>query len=172
MARLLVCWAALWALGCHDPSGQLQVPTPDASWEDSALGDPSVEIGVPDKITGLGFVSLKDGGDVPLQSFGQGGTHASLAIRCVNFGKRAFVDVTIENLDTGDTITSPEATYPMLLLCRDGGPNCDLIPLFVPTGGLAEPDEKDNLPIRITAEVRNTDGQTASTTAEGVLRRQ
>lgn len=129
-----------------------------------------VEIGVPDEVTGLEFVPLEQGGAVPLESFGQGGTHASLAVRCVGFGNRAFVDVTIENLNTGETVMTQPASRPPLLLCR-AEDTCDLIPLHVLTGGLADPDEKEGLPIRITAVVHNEDGLMASASAEGVLTR-
>ncbi len=129
-----------------------------------------VEIGVPDDVTGLEFVPLDEGGDIPLESFGQGGTHASLAVRCIGFGNRAFVDVTLENLETGETAMTAPASRPQLLLCRDEE-TCDLIPLHVLTGGLAPPDEKDGLAIGVTAEVRTEDGLVGTAEIEGVLRR-
>jgi hypothetical protein len=52
----------------------------------------------------------------------------------------------------------------------DGRQVCDLIPLHVLTGGLADPDDKDGLPVRVTATVRNEAGFMNSTTIDGVLR--
>ena len=101
-------------------------------------GSPLVEIGTPNDA--LEFLPLQPGGDVPLETFGQGGTHMLIAIRANGFGKRAFVDVEVENLQTGDTVMTPPAARPPLLLCRDEAEyTCDLIPLFVLTGGLADP---------------------------------
>jgi hypothetical protein len=61
---------------------------------------------------------------------------------------------------------------PQLLLCRDKQMQiCDLLPIHVMTGGLADPDKKDGLPVRITANVHNQAGRMASGSADGVLRK-
>lgn len=163
LPRLLL-GTLLWGLGgCL--SGR-DGPLPDASLEGGA--GPEVLIGVPD---GLDFVPLEDGGDVPLETFGQGGTHARLAVRCIDLGDSAFVDVTLENLESGETVMTVPSNKPMLLLCREDGP-CDALPVLVMTGGLADPDEKDGLAIRITADVHNEAGASASASVEAVLRQQ
>lgn len=68
----------------------------------SAEADPgteapaSVDVGLPGGADGLEFVPLVPGASVPLQTFGQGGTHALLAVRTLGLGNRAFVGVSIE----------------------------------------------------------------------------
>jgi len=132
----------------------------------------SVAIGVPGEPTGLEFAPLASGGDIDLESFGQGGTHANLAVRTIGFGKQAFVDVTLENLATGKTVHTVPSSRPQLLLCRDAANCvCDLLPLNVMTGGLAECAEKDGLMIRVTAKVHNEAGLMAEASHDGVLRK-
>ena len=144
-----------------------------------------VEVGVPDEIRTLLFEELVSGGDIPLESFGQGGTHASLAIRCVNFGDRAFVKVTIENLDADGMTMTSNSVRPSLLLCptlvgldseeKEAALQqehvCDLIPMIVMTGGLSGPIDLDDLHVQVTAEVQNEDGLSASASMDGYLRR-
>jgi hypothetical protein len=133
---------------------------------------PGVAIGVTGEPTGLEFDPLAKGGDIPLETFGQGGTHAALAIRTIGFGKQAFVDVTLENLDTGKMVHTVPSSRPQLLLCRGGKTCvCDLLPLNVMTGGLAECAKKDGLAVRVTAKVRNKDGLMGEASQEGVLRK-
>ena len=63
-------------------------------------------------------------------------------------------------MDKGSVISSVKMTRPQLLLCRDDEQRvCDDLPLNVMTGGLADPDEKDGLHIRITAKVRSPKGK-------------
>jgi hypothetical protein len=139
-------------------------------------GQAEVQIGTYDQDT-LDFNPLEKDGDVPLRTFGQGGTHAAIAVRCIGFGNTAFVDVDIENIDSanmdkGSVISSVKMTRPQLLLCRDDEQHvCDDLPLNVMTGGLADPGEKDGLHIRITAKVHSPKGVTAKATQDGVLRK-
>jgi hypothetical protein len=67
-------------------------PTPNA---------PAVDIGLSSGVGGLDFERLEPGASVALHTFGQGGTHALLAIRCIGFGNRAFVNVDVTNLNSG-----------------------------------------------------------------------
>jgi hypothetical protein len=130
---------------------------------------PSVDIGLSSGEGGLGFERLEPGNEVPLLTFGQGGTHALLAIRCVGFGSRAFVNVTITNLNAGTQVQSAPSPSPQLLICREPEV-CDLVPFLVMTGGLTEPgEERDGLPIRIEAEAHNVDGARARVEREAVL---
>jgi hypothetical protein len=80
----------------------------------------------------------------------------------------------VENLDEGDggphVMTAP-STRPQLLLCRDKAMRvCDLLPIHVMTGGLADPTKKDGLAVRVTATVHNEAGKMASASQDGVLR--
>jgi hypothetical protein len=167
-----IAWVlAVLLLGCgggdDDDDGQGDKPVPDA-------GPPmlAVEIGTPDPSGNLDFVPLEDGADIPLGTFGQGGTHAELAVRCIGFGNKAFVDVTLENLSSGAMVSTLPSSRPQLLVCREQPSNaCDMLPLYVMTGGLADPSEKDGLRIRVTATVRGVDGEEASGSREGVLRK-
>ena len=148
---------AMVAAGCFSGSGS---------------GGGELQIGIPDPEDDLAFLPLEPGDDIPLQTFGQGGTHASLALRTIGFGKEVFTRITLENVDTGASESTPDSTRPMLLLCRDEQEHvCDLIPLFVLTGGIAAPDEKDGLAIRVIAEAHNEAGVEATAMIEGVLRR-
>lgn len=128
-----------------------------------------VVIGTPGGDDGLDFVAMEPGQVVRLQTFGQGGTHALLAIRCIGFGNRAFVTVTITNLTSLTSVTSPRSARPDLLLCRDEQ-TCDRLPLLVMTGGLTAPDEeRDGLRVRISAVVENADGDIGAGSQEAVL---
>src|SRR5262245_44512595 len=76
----------------------------------SEPGAPSAEIwvdvGLPGGSDGLEFVPLEPGAAIPLETFGQGGTHALLAVRASGLGNRAFVGVTITNATTGDAVSA------------------------------------------------------------------
>ena len=130
---------------------------------------PAVEIGVPSASDGLEFAPLAPGDEIRLQSFGQGGTHVLLGVRCVGFGNRAFVNLTLTNLNTGAQVFSPASVRPQLLYCRE--PNvCDLVPILAMTGGLTAPEEeRDGVPVDIAAEVHNDAGLMASGSQTAVL---
>jgi hypothetical protein len=154
--------AALVALaGCGSGDGEDPRPAPQPSiWAD---------VGLPGGADGLDFVRLEPGGSVPLQTFGQGGTHALLAVRTSGLGNRAFVGVEIENVATGDTVSAPPGASPRLLLCRTEGV-CDLLPLLVMTGGLVPPgSDRDGLAVRIHVDASNPEGSTASVERDGLL---
>lgn len=151
----LLGWGSLAASACASENA----PEP-AIW---------VDIGLTSGVDGLDFAALEPGGEVPLYTFGQGGTHALLAVRCSGLGKRAFVDVSITNLGTGDEVTAGSTESPRLLLCRDERV-CDLLPLLVMTGGLVDPGtERNGLPVRVKADARNLAGAAASVERDAVL---
>ena len=155
MRRSTALLALLGSAACYGGGGGAEVPL--------------VEIGTPNDA--LEFLPLEPGGDVPLETFGQGGTHMRIAIRSNGFGKRAFVDVEVENMETGEMVMTPPASRPPLLLCRDEAEfTCDLIPLFVLTGGLADPEDKDGLHVEIRARVHNEDGLEGEATIDAHLR--
>jgi hypothetical protein len=137
----------------------------EASPEDAIWAD----VGLPGGTDGLDFVRLEPGGEVPLQTFGQGGTHALLAVRTSGLGNRAFIGVEIENVATGDTVSAPAGPSPRLLLCRPEGV-CDLLPLLVMTGGLVPPgSDRDGLAVRVHVDAANSEGTAASAERDAVL---
>jgi len=165
---LLGMWYPLACGGETTRDGQSQRDA--AAHGDAGAGELAVEIGTADLQT-LDFLPLEPGGDIPLGTFGQGGTHAVLAIRCVGFGTRAFVDVTLVNLDSDASVMTPVSIHPALLLCRGDAGVCDDLPIYLMTGGLADPDKKDGLHVQVTADVHNDGGQMGSASVDGVLRK-
>jgi hypothetical protein len=131
----------------------------------------SVELGVPGGDDGLDFVPLEDGAELRLQTFGQGGTHVLTAVRCIGFGRRAFVSASLRNLDTGLEVTEPAPARPQLLYCSGGDEgSCDLVPYLVHASGLTETDqERDGLRVELRAHVRNEAGADAEGSREVVL---
>lgn len=129
---------------------------------------PTVELGVPDGDDGLGFLPLSDGDVLRLQTFGQGGTHVLVGVRCTGFGNRAFVSAIMHNDTTGVEVTEPRPARPQLLYCEAGV--CDLVPYLVHASGIAPTDaEKDGLQVRLTVTVDNESGVTAEGSREVVL---
>ncbi len=129
----------------------------------------AVDVGLPGGADGLEFVPLAPGGPIALHTFGQGGTHALLAVRASGLGDRAFVSITITNSATGDEVSAPAGASPRLLLCRTPDV-CDLLPLLVMTGGLVPPGaDRDGLLVRLRVEAWNTDGAAASIERDAVL---
>lgn len=129
----------------------------------------SVELGVPAGSAELDFAPLDDGDELRLQTFGQGGTHVLVGVRCTGFGNRAFVSATLRNLDSGVVIEEPEPARPQLLYCAEANV-CDLVPYLVHASGLTETDEeKHGLPVELTARVRDDQGVEAETTRKVVL---
>src|SRR3954465_1712881 len=79
-----------------------------------------VELGVPGGPHLLDFAPLLDGTVLPLETFGKGGTHVLLGVRCVGFGERAFVSLRARNLQDGTELVAPAPARPQLLFCEDG----------------------------------------------------
>ncbi len=140
---------------------------PDAG--SSGPAQVSVDIGLGGGPDGLEFQHLEPGGAVPLYTFGQGGTHALLGVRCVGLGERAFVAITISNPADGRSVSAPAGQSPRLLACNADGA-CDLLPLLVMTGGLVPPGtDRDGLAVRIQADASNLDGLAASVERDAFL---
>lgn len=130
-----------------------------------------VEVGVPGGHDGLEFVEFESGGELHLETFGQGGTHVTVAVKVRGLGvNRAFLDVTLLNLDTDARAMTAPSSRPQLWYCEDEFAVCTQARVFVMTGGLAPPAEKDGLRVRVTAVVTATDGRIGSGSTEGVLR--
>jgi hypothetical protein len=128
----------------------------------------SVAVGVPGGADGLDFVPLQGGEELRLKTFGQGGTHVYLGVRCIGFGSRAFIGFTLTNTRTGNQLVAPPPTRPQLLYCIDGDDRvCDLVPATIMTGGLTAPEEeRDGLAVVIDVDVHNTVGAFATATSE------
>ncbi len=150
---LFTASALFWLAACSSPNSQAPAPEPI---------EPSVVVGVPAGEDQLGFAALDEGSVLELETFGQGGTHVTLAIRAIGLGQECYVTVGIENLNTGAEIEeATPSSGPRPLLCREP-PACDLVPFYVMMGGLTQPDEaRDGLPIEVTARVRNEAGDGA-----------
>jgi len=152
-------WLATWLVA---------VSLTIACSDDPAERAVSVDVGVTGGADGLDFVALEPGGEISLHTFGQGGTHALLAVRCIGLGNRAFVSVVITNLATGREASAPAGASPRLLLCEDEQ-TCDLLPLLIMTGGLVADSDGSSIPVRLRAEAHNADGIRASVEREAVL---
>jgi hypothetical protein len=152
---------------CCETEVRTVVIRPDAGAEPSLAVQIGMRVGPRDN----GFVLLEQGGDIQLGTFGQGGTHAELAVRCIGFGNRAFVTLTLENLRDGAVIMHPPTSRPQLLRCvEEPAGACDLLPIYFMTGGLAKPEDKDDLPVLVRASCLNEAGDQATTSIDGVLR--
>jgi hypothetical protein len=129
----------------------------------------SVDLGLSGGPDGLQFEHLEPGGSVPLYTFGQGGTHALLAVRCMGLGERAFVAITISNPADGRSVSAPAGQSPRLLACDADG-SCDLLPLLVMTGGLVPPGtDRDGLAVVIRADASNLEGVATSVERDAFL---
>jgi len=127
-----------------------------------------VELGVPGGADALDFAPLEDGTVLPLETFGQGGTHVLLGVRCVGFGQRAFVSLRVQNLVDGTELLAPAPAHPQLLFCE--GDVCDLVPITMMMGGIAANDaERDGLAIEISVEVHNAAGLTGQASKHATL---
>lgn len=127
-----------------------------------------VELGVPGGPDKLDFMPLLDGAELRLQTFGQGGTHVLLAVRCSGFGSRAFVSLGVRNTNTGTELLAPAPVRPQLLFCN--GDVCDLVPITFMMGGLTQSAaERDGLPIEVTADVHNQTGVSGRALRHAVL---
>ena len=154
-------------MGCST-SGGATSPMDSAG----AGGEPpvvTVDLGTPGGGDGLEFVPMIDGTELRLQTFGQGGTHVLVGVRCTGFGSRAFVSAELENLTSGVVVEEPAPARPQLLYCGDGE-GCDLVPYLVHASGLTKTDsEKDGLQVRLTVHVRNEAGTSGDCSREAVL---
>jgi hypothetical protein len=130
----------------------------------------TVELGIPGGPDGLDFVPLEDGTELRLQTFGQGGTHLIIGVRCDGYGNRAFVSATLRNLTSDVEVEEPAPARPQLLYCAEGETACDLVPYLVHASGLTDTDEeKDGLRVELTARASDETGESAEAKREIVL---
>jgi hypothetical protein len=174
VVRLVSLFGALLAASAcaSTPGGDAAGEAAGAAGEAGAAGAPdaaaSVELGVPGGADGLDFLPLVEGDVLKLQTFGQGGTHVIVGVRCIGFGNRAFVSAIMHNDVTDVEVAEPPPARPQLLYCDQGV--CDLVPYLVHASGIAPTDvEKDGLQVRITAKVSSDSGLVAEDSREVVL---
>jgi len=176
----LLALSALAACSGREPAADGQAGDANAggapasdSGGSAGQAEPSVvataELGVPTGADGLEFEPLADGALLKLQTFGQGGTHVMVGVRCTGFGKRAFVSATMHNDVTGVEVGEPPPARPQLLFCDDAG-TCDLVPYLVHASGIAPTDaEKDGLSVRLSVQVKSESGVQAECSRQVVL---
>jgi hypothetical protein len=158
MLRSSVFLTVLAAFGCS--------AEPEEAAKDEVTA--SVDVGIPAG-DGLDFAHLEEGGELRLQTFGQGGTHILFGVQTVGIGNRAFTTMTLRNMTSGREVTAPAPVRPQLFICDDEEV-CDLVPLLVMTAGLTETDaERDGLRIEVEVDVENEAGVRAQATREAVL---
>lgn len=194
---ILVALVGSWLTACTEEPREPVAPTPDAGMD--AMVRPSISIGIPDAVTGIRYEPLVAGGDVRLETYGQGGLHAVFIIECVGMGNQAWVDIRMTNLgdydrrhgfDAGTEHDDADAggggyqfpgfvetlpsAQPSLLACDDlrDPVYCRTMPREVLTGGLAANlDALSDLHVEIRAQARNRDGLMLSDTIDAYLRR-
>jgi hypothetical protein len=168
MTRLLGSLGVLLlACSCSAKPGS----TPGGAGNAGAAGaaETSAELGVPGGSDGLTFVPLEDGATLKLQTFGQGGVHVLVGVRCAGFGNRAFVSGSLTDPQTGKRTEEPEPARPQLLYCDDQG-LCDLVPYLVHATGLTPTfEEMDGLEVTLSASVRSETGALADASRSVVL---
>jgi hypothetical protein len=161
---LLMCATTLW--GCGEEGVDARPDAGEPAVEVVAdAGTAVVEIGLPGGEDGLDFAPLDEGGELRLQTFGQGGYHVFLGLRTTGLGARAFVTVRLRNVSTGAEIEAPAPPRPQLFFCDDARWVCELVPITVMVGGLTEvTEERDGLPVEVTIEAHNEAGARATAT--------
>lgn len=140
---------------------------------------PSLTIGVPsDAETDPVFIPLAAGGDIPLDTFGQGATHAVFMVEVRGLGARTWIDLTMHSLAEGALdagfrdVSSIDRGEPEPIVCTgEGGESvCVRGPFIVITSGLAEPRDMDGLHISVTASATNADGEFVEAATDGYFR--
>jgi hypothetical protein len=183
LPQLLLAFGVLAVAGCTDANADAAAPSASGGAGGEAAhgqaGDPAsglrVEVGTPGGEDDLDFTPLANGAELRLQTFGQGGTHVLIGVRCTGFGSRAFVSAKLLNLVTGLEVAEPPPARPQLLYCtgNEGGEDprvCELVPYLVHASGISESeDERHGLRVRITASVESEAGDKAEGSVEAVL---
>ena len=165
---VLASLLALSAAGCAGVPTDTENRDAGANAGSGGAAAAEVHLGVPGGTDGLDFTALEDGSVLNLETFGQGGTHVLLAVRCIGFGARAFVELRVKNSTDGTELVAPAPARPQLLYCE--GEVCDLVPITVMMGGIASTDaERDGLAIELTANVHNVAGVSATDSRRALL---
>lgn len=139
---------------------------------DGGAAEVMVEVGIPDPDNSAHFLSLEPGGEVKVDTFGQGGFHAEVGIAFRGFGDAIYPQIVIENLEDGEgRVDTPIPPRAQPVRCDADG-YCIDPRTFVMLGGLADIDDLDGLRVRITARIENDAGLRGEDSREAVLRRE
>ena len=152
-----------------DASPGQDAGTPGRSDAEAPQGPPVVEIGVPDAQAGLDFEPLPPGGEIFFSGGGQGGLLIQLALRCMNLGDAAFIELRVVDLESGTEAVRQPWPEPDALTCSDDG-TCTYLPALVGVGVLGDPSELDGMRVRIEAELTSPSGALGSAQTEAILR--
>jgi hypothetical protein len=140
--------------------------------DDARAPEPmEIEIGIPDKETRRQFLPLEQGGDVFYFKGLQIEEFVMLAIRIKQTEPEAFVEVTVENVETGATASQPAAELPDPLDCTSDG-WCTLAPVLLPARELGALTEINDARLKLHCKAWRDDGARGEANAEGVLRPQ
>lgn len=131
------------------------------------VGPAEVEVGVPDPITFLDFEPLTPGGEIPLSSNGQTFLAVQIALRARNVRDTAEVTLRVSSRVTGMT---SESVVTERLRCRDDARRY-LIPVVVSSEDLGPDAEVQDSEVDVVLEVSDADGNRATATSNGILRR-
>lgn len=131
------------------------------------LGDPSLEVGIPNPVTFLEFEVLPPDGDIPLSSNGQTFLAVQVAVRVQNMLQEADVTITVSSSAMGTMATS---TSRERLRCQSDGFRY-LVPVVVSSEDLGEARAIQDQRVDVEVRVVDIDGNTATGTASGTLRR-
>ena len=132
------------------------------------IGPAELEVGVPDSITFLDFEPLTPGGDIPLSSNGQTFLAAQIALRARNLLGTAEVTLEVTSRATGMTA---RATTTERLRCREAEGLRYLVPVVVSSEDLGPDAEVQDSEVDVRLTVVDEEGNTATATSNGVLRR-
>ncbi|HKP62548.1 MAG TPA: hypothetical protein VJV78_37695 [Polyangiales bacterium] len=130
-----------------------------------------VEIGIPDKDTRRIFLPLESGGEIYFFKGLQVEEFVMLALRLEQHEPKAFVEVTVENMDMGTHSTREAWDDPEPFECTDDE-GCTLVPVLLPARELGQLTELDGAHLRVHSEVWLEDGTRGEASIEGLLRPQ
>ena len=131
------------------------------------VGEPAIEVGVPDSITYLDFEDLTPGGDIPLSSNGQTFLAVQVAVRAQNIEEEADINLRVQLTGTETTATS---TVRERLRCRNDGSRY-IIPVVLSSEDLGPDREVQDRAVDIEVEIVDVEGNRGVGTASGTLRR-
>lgn len=134
-------------------------------------GPLEVELGIPDKETRRIFLPLEPGGDVFYFKGLQVEEFVMLAIRVRQTQPEAFVEVSVENVNTGAIASQPAAEVPDPLDCTDDG-WCSMVPVLLPARMLGALSELNDIPLKVQCKVWRKGGPEGEAHVEAVLRPQ
>jgi hypothetical protein len=130
-----------------------------------------VELGIPDKETRRLFLPLEPAGEIYFFKGLQVEDFVMIAIRVRGEHPKAYVAVSVSDLDTGAEVSQAEASEPDPLECADDG-WCTLAPVLLPARELGELSAISGAHLEVHGSVRLEGGARGEATAQGILRPQ